>query len=144
MGAPLDKPASRGKPGRPPGKKDSVKRTRGRKPRSNLAQTKSLIDGACRVSKNGPVDVLNALKDIRVQWGDLESMALAFLTRGLELLPTVARATDALICADRIMAILERRTDMQSAAREVLQTHGISVSFSTAEELGIVPKKEEN
>jgi hypothetical protein len=42
------------------------------------------------------------------------------------------------------MAILERRTDMQSAAKEVLQTHGISVSFSTAEELGIQPKKEEN
>ena len=128
--------ASKGKPGRPPGKKDTKPRTRGATGVHRPPKTiDDLFKAAASYKKSGPIDVVNALADIKIMWSDLEAMALAFLSRGLELLPTVNKATDALLCADRIMAILERRTDMKKAADDVVQAHGISLRFSTAEEL---------
>jgi hypothetical protein len=140
MGRPRDIEKRHG-PGRPKGAKDKVARPpRARRKASEIVE---LIEGACRSSKKGPVNVAEALRDVKVRWEDLEAMALAFLHKGLELLPFISRASDAIICADRIMAILERRTEMQSAARDVLAEHGISLHFSSAAELGIEPKKEE-
>ena len=139
-----DKP--RKKAGRPKGSRDGYKRAREIKKRDHRkgATISDLVSAACRNGKKGPVDVRNALQEVKVRWEDLEEAALAFLKRGLELLPNVQKATDALICADKIMSILEKKTEMQSAAKEVLKEYGLTLRFSTVEELGLDDKGGEN
>jgi hypothetical protein len=144
---------TKSKKGRPKGAKDSVKRVvhreqkRPSKIRTQDFRKAATLEEAVahigRVCPKGAIDIAKTIENTKVQWTDLETIALAFIQLAVELLPTVTKSTDALVCADRIMSILEKHATVSQGVRRGLEVSGISLSFSSPEELGIEKKEGE-
>lgn len=145
-----DKP----KRGRPPGSKNRGGRPKGSGRKSpnpklrdrDLRKSATLVEAIAHVGKvfpKGALDIQKTIESIKVQWSDLETVALAFISLAVELLPTVNRATDALVCADRVMSILEKRGTLDAASRAGLAQVGIALRFASKEELGLEEQKKE-
>jgi hypothetical protein len=130
----------RQKTGRPRGRPRKGTFTPAKKRELDFRHTKTLADAVAQCVRSyppGALDIQATIEDIQIRWEDLEKITLVFVAKGLELLPTITKATDALTCADRLMSIAEKRAVMAAAVNQGLSEAGISIRFSTAEELGL-------
>jgi hypothetical protein len=110
------------------------KRPRGR-PKARLIE--EALGDYLKTDAKGVDTLSSLLESVRLNWTDLEKLALAFVQRGVDLLPGIAKASEALSCAQALMSIRRTQAELERIITTTLVVAQQPMRFATPEELQI-------